>query len=99
MEERRHLECTLGPEQLVDRRAAWGEVAAALVDRVRTENGFRARFRRSPGISDALRALVAAERDCCGWASWALSDEGNSVVLDVTGPPERIGALVAAFES
>ena len=99
MGQRRDLECTLGPKELVDRRAAWGDVAAALVDRVRTENGFRARFRRSPDISDALRALVAAERDCCGWASWALSDEGNSVVLDVTGPPDRIGALVAAFES
>ncbi|MBW3548137.1 MAG: hypothetical protein KY452_08420 [Actinobacteria bacterium] len=99
MEQRRHLECTLGPEELVDRRAACGDVAAALVDRVRTENGFRARFRRSPDISDALSALVAAERDCCGWASWALSDEGNCVVLDVTGPPDRIGALAAAFES
>ena len=99
MEQPRDLECTLGPEELVDRRAAWGEVAAALVERVRTEKGFRARFRRSPGMSDALSALVAAERDCCGWASWALSDEGNCVVLDVTGPPDRIGALAAAFES
>lgn len=99
MKQRRVLDCTLGPEELVDRRAAWDEVAAALVERIRTENGFRARFRRSPDISDALRALVAAERDCCGWTLWALSDEGNSVVLDVTGPPDRIGALVAAFES
>ncbi len=99
MKQRRVLDCTLGPEELVDRRAAWGEVAPALVERVRTENGFRARFRRSPDISDALSALVAAERDCCGWASWALSDEGNCVVLDVTGPPDRIGALAAAFES
>ena len=99
MEQRLDLECTLGPEELVDRGAAWGDVAAAVVDRVRTENGFRARFRRSPAISDALGALVAAERDCCGWASWALSDEGNCVVLEVTGPPDRIGALAAAFES
>lgn len=99
MEQGPNLECTLGTEELVDRRGAWRDVAGAVVDRVRTENGFRVRFRRSPDISDALTALVAAERECCGWASWALSDEGNCVVLDVTGPPDRIGALAAAFES
>lgn len=96
MEEQPELVCSLAPEQLVDRRAAWDDVAAALVDRVRTDNGFRLRFRRSTDTSQTLRALVTAERDCCGWASWALTDEGDCLVLEVTGPAERIGALAAA---
>lgn len=98
MEQRPDLECTLGTEELVDRRAAWDDVAAASVDRVRTESGLRARFRRSPDVSAALSALVAAERDCCGWASWELTDGGNCLVLDVTGPADRIAALADAFE-
>ena len=55
------------------------------------------RFHRRPGIAETLRTLVAAERECCGWASWAVSDSGRYAVLDVTGPPEQIGPLARAF--
>ncbi len=41
--------------------------------------------------------VVAAERDCCGWARWEVTDEGDCSVLEVTGPPGRIGRLASAF--
>lgn len=89
--------CTLSNPELIDRRAAWKDVEPALVDRVRTEEGFRVRFRSDPGVAERLRALVDAEGDCCGWASWELADEEDYAVLQVNGPRERIASLAVAF--
>ena len=91
------FECSLSAAELEDRRAAWEAIAATRVDGVRNEGGFRVRFRSQSGISDSLRALVAAERDCCGWARWEVIDDGDCSVLEVSGPPGRIGALASAF--
>lgn len=68
-----------------------------MVERVRTPDGFRLVLRAEPGIGDSLRALVAREQQCCGWASWAVSDDGRQLVLDVTGPAPRIDNLAGAF--
>jgi len=89
--------CALSAPELFDRRAAWRDVAPALVDGVRSPGWFRARFRPDPGVPESLRALIDAEGDCCGWASWTLADEEEYSVLEVTGPPERILSLAAAF--
>lgn len=98
MEENQEIDgCTLSKSDVVDRRAAWKDVEHALVDRVRTDEGFRVRFRRDREVPESLRALVDAEADCCGWASWVLADEGDHSVLEVTGPPGRIGSLARAF--
>jgi hypothetical protein len=89
--------CSLSAAELADRRGAWEAVVAARVDGVRNEGGFRVRFRGDSGVSESLRALVAAEQECCGWASWEVVDEGDCSVLEVSGPPGRIGALATAF--
>ena len=91
------LECSLSAAELAGRREAWEAVAAARVQAVRNEGGFRVWFQSQPGISESLRFLVAAERDCCGWASWEVIDEEDWAVLEVTGPPDRVGALASAF--
>lgn len=96
-EQRITLECTLSTDELLDRRAAWSDLAATLVDRAWTDKGFRLGFRREAGVPESLRALVVAERNCCGWASWTLTDEGDCSVLEVTGPAEKIATLAAAF--
>lgn len=89
--------CSLTPLELVDRQAEWQDVAPAVIDRGPVEGGFRVRFRQDPGVAEALRALVAAEGGCCGWASWRLTDQGACIVLEVTGPADRIGSLATAF--
>ena len=55
------------------------------------------RFQGPPRIHASLRSLAAAERDCCEWAMWEVVGEGDYAVLQVTGPPGRIGRLAAAF--
>lgn len=91
------LGCSLSRDELVDRRAAWGDVEPAVVDRQRTEDGFRVRFQAQLRVTADLRALAAAEQSCCGWASWAVTEEDGYAVLEVTGPPGDIGKLAAAF--
>ncbi len=91
------LDCSLSPPELANRRVAWTDLEPLVVDRTRTEEGFRVRFQREPGVSESLRALVEAEGDCCGWASWEMADEEAYSVLQVNGPPEKIGTLAAAF--
>ncbi len=82
---------------LAARLDAWRGLEAARVDGQRTEGGFRVRFRGEPTVYESLRTLVAAERDCCGWARWEVMEEDGWSVLEVAGPPGRIGALATAF--
>lgn len=49
------------------------------------------------GCTLSVPELVEAEADCCGWASWALADEGDHVVLEVTAPPQEVAGLARLF--
>ncbi len=89
--------CSLPDDELRSRREAWNQLASAIVDRARTDGGFKVRFERADGVSESLRDLVAAERECCEWATWAVAEEGGHSVLEVGGPPDRVGTLAAAF--
>lgn len=98
MDERVEIEgCSLSTEDLVDRWAAWARTEPAVVERVRTETGFRVRFRDDAAVREALQTLVDAEADCCGWASWRLVDQDGAPVLEVAGPAGPVGRLAAAF--
>jgi hypothetical protein len=96
-EQRGVFGCSLSAAELADRRQAWEAMAAARLDGVREEGRLRVRFRGQPGVPESLRALVVAERDCCGWARWEVTAEGDASVLEVSGPPGRIGALAGVF--
>jgi hypothetical protein len=54
-----------------------------------------------PGVRDELDELVAAERDCCGFASWNVARQGDEIVLRVSssgGRVDEVAALAAIFE-
>ena len=87
----------MSPVNLAARLDAWRALEAARVDGLRREAGFHVRFRGEPSVCESLRTLVAAERDCCGWARWEVVEEDGWAVLKVTGPPGRIDALASAF--
>ncbi len=91
------LGCSLPDDEFRSRRAAWSHLESAVVDQAWTHAGFRVRFERTDGVSESLRELAAAEEDCCGWATWAVAEEGGYSVLEVRGPADRISQLAAAF--
>ncbi len=46
------------------------------------------RYQPEPGVRDELEALAAAERKCCSFVSWSVSQDGGHPVLHVVADPD-----------
>jgi hypothetical protein len=69
-----------------------------MTGRAETGHGLRLSFRRDPGTEEKLRALAAAENECCPWAAWAVRAHAGQIVLDVrAATPEGIATLHSMF--
>ncbi len=80
------IACSLGQDDLADRQRRWHALAGrAMIDRARTGNGLRMRFRDEPGVEAELRDLAALERDCCAFADWVVHADSGTLALDVRG--------------
>jgi hypothetical protein len=90
--------CSLRPAALADRRAAWGRLDdRALRERADAPGGVRAVYAALDGVEEELAGLVRLEADCCAFADWALSREGDSLVLEVTSSGTGAEAVRAMF--
>jgi hypothetical protein len=90
--------CSLGPGDLARRAARWQALTArALVQASRTDGGLRLVFGAAPGVSDELNALVALERDCCGFAAWSVREGGDEVTLEILAHGEPAVAAIRAM--
>jgi hypothetical protein len=70
-----------------DRVEAWTAlVSASCRDRQALPEGIELRF--ALHATSELEELVAAERECCGWAIWQLSIAEDVVVLRATASAE-----------
>ncbi|HZD68079.1 MAG TPA: hypothetical protein VFA45_03895 [Actinomycetes bacterium] len=90
--------CTLGGEDLGAQAERWqrlGRVSG--LSRAATEDGLRLSFRDEPAVEEELRALAAAESECCTWARWEVRREGGELVLHVTSSKDGIAALHTMF--
>ena len=83
--------CTLAPSARPDRLEAWRSLRPDLrgsrLDGGRLEADFAPR-----AAADLLR-LVEAERSCCAWATWAVTDS----TLSIEGPEDAVAALAVAL--
>ena len=83
--------CSLDREVVPDRLDAWRALHADLrwsrVDGGRLEAAF------ADGVAPELARLAAAERSCCGWATWSVDE----ATLVVTGPAAVIASLAEAL--
>jgi hypothetical protein len=90
--------CGLEAGALGKRVARWQ--ALPLIGTESTADGVRARFRREGDAEARLTELVAAERECCGFAEWQFVAEADELVLDVrsdaSGGPAAVRELFAA---
>ncbi len=88
--------CTLSAAGLAAQRTRWEQLMTrALTRRAATPDGLRLSFR--PDAEDELRALAAAETECCPWATWTVGRGGGAVVLDVRSAAEGVAALHSMF--
>ncbi len=90
--------CHLAGEDMAEREEEWRALAAsALRARTFTPTGLRLEFEAGRETAHALIDLLAAERECCGWASWSLTSTASAVVIDVEAEDPAVPALHAMF--
>ncbi|MDQ6616011.1 MAG: hypothetical protein M3083_15050 [Actinomycetota bacterium] len=87
--------CLLPARELADRARTWRGLAPLVLGRERVNGGFRIHF--EPLALPHLESLVAAERDCCGWATWTVGSDESSAIFEVKGPSGPLDALAAGF--
>ena len=97
------LACTLGPIDGADRSRRWRQLAAEAAPVVRrTEGRLEVRYQAGPGVLDELRALAAAEADCCAFVAWAVTEHAGDPTLVVSAPadaPGNIEPIAALFRA
>jgi hypothetical protein len=90
--------CTLGVGDLKTQRERWSALGENFgLGRQETEDGLRLRFRDHPAIEDELNALVAVENECCGWASWQVERDGDTLVMAARSQGEGVATLHTMF--
>ncbi len=57
--------CSLEPDALAARMAAWRDLDRAALSRTQTPEGTEVRYRLQPGLAERLLELIAAEAECC----------------------------------
>ena len=91
--------CALSSADLAAQYSRWEQLAArAMTGRAETADGLRLCFRREPGAEEELRALAAAENECCPWAAWTVRADAGQIVLDVrSASAEGVATLHGMF--
>ncbi|MDQ3677898.1 MAG: hypothetical protein M3401_14070 [Actinomycetota bacterium] len=82
------LACTLSADDGKARMRRWQALAEVGHPSVR-RSGHRleVRYEPQPGVRDELEALAAAERQCCSFVGWEVSQDGRHPILHVTADP------------
>jgi hypothetical protein len=79
------IACSLEGDAYADRLDRWKPLFGnAVTVRARIPNGVEIQF--AERAAQALADLVAAERECCAWAVWDLSNVQGALVLRATAP-------------
>lgn len=90
--------CTLSGADLKTQRERWIDLGTSFaIGRDQTDDGLRLTFRDHPAVERELRALVAVENDCCGWASWSVEHGDGVLVMAARSQREGIGTLHGMF--
>jgi hypothetical protein len=92
------IACSLDASGYEQRRSEWRDlITQALRDQITTETGVRLTFTATPDVERRLTALVAAERDCCAFATWTVTHQNNALILLVNSQGEGAAAVRELF--
>ena len=91
------IACSLDGDQARRRRHEWNALLNRRLSVDRSPQHLTVRFPTGDDLMAELSALVAAERQCCGFVAWDLEDRGNEVVLTVRGDNEGLTAMAESF--
>jgi hypothetical protein len=88
--------CTLVPGEGAERLHRW-QALAARGRPVAQLSGhvLEVRYSLEPDVQSELQELAAAERQCCSFVTWTVSQRQDHVSLHVAADPERPDDIVA----
>ena len=95
--ERLPIACSLDGDQARRRWHEWNALLNRRLSIDRSPERLTVSFPIGDDLIADLSALVAAERQCCGFVAWDLEDRGNEVVLIVRGDIEGVTAMAESF--
>jgi hypothetical protein len=88
------IACTLGSAELGTQAQRWRILyAEAGIRRTVTSDGLRVSFRPGSAVEDELRALVAIELECCGWAEWSIGANPGELTLEISSTGDGIAMI------
>ena len=93
--------CTAGADELPLRIEQIGRLRGYLVGLERTGDGVLLHLPKRPEVEAEVASFAVAEKACCAFWGFAVSTEGDEVLLRWEGPPSVAGVfdeLVAFFE-
>lgn len=81
--------CSLTPGEAVHRLGEWRSlIGEAAGPPQRTERGARVHFPHTPDLEHRVRALAAAEKECCSFFAFDVRADGGDLMLDIEAPDE-----------
>lgn len=88
------IACTLGSAALGRQVERWQALyAEAGIRRTEIDAGLRVSFRPDRAVEDELRALVAIEVECCGWADWTIAANPHELILEISSTGDGIPVI------
>jgi hypothetical protein len=91
------IACTLEVVDGAARMARWRALSGARVDVRHEPDQVVVVYEPRSGVHEELEALVAAERECCAFAEWEVTQGPKSVVLRIRADAQGLASIVAAF--
>lgn len=90
--------CSLGPAGLSDRRIVWEQLGERALRQARpTAGGVQLVYAASEETERELRELARLEGDCCSFAEWRVSRQGDELLLDVISAGDGAAAIRTLF--
>ncbi|MDQ2883554.1 MAG: hypothetical protein M3Y48_20955 [Actinomycetota bacterium] len=93
--------CTLGSDDGRARLQRWQHLHQIAAPTAQLNDGqLEIRYQPAPDVLNELQDLVADERVCCSFVSWAVTEESGQPVLRVTASPsspDDIKPIAAMF--
>lgn len=93
--------CTLGSDDGLVRLQRWQRLHQIAAPTAQLKHGeLEVRYQPGPDVLSELEDLVADERVCCSFVSWAVTEDSGQPVLRVTAPPsspDDIKPIAAMF--
>jgi len=84
------IACTLVPGESAERLRRWQALAARGHPVARLSGHLlEVRYSLEPGVRSELQELAAAERQCCSFVTWTVSQEQDHAILRVAADPQR----------